>query len=333
MKRRIIVGIAIAALVVIAIATSGFGLIARPAGPLTLYGNVDVREVEMAFQASGRVEEIPVEEGERVEKGDLLASIDASQAQDRLRQADAELAQARASLAKLQAGNRPQEIASANARLSAARAALDKAQQDYDRRQPLLETGAISRANWKATETALETAQAQYREAAEAASLTRQGARREDIAAARAQLQAAEAARGSVDTDLSFTRLEAPVDGVIMTRAVEPGSLVAPGATAFTIAIDRPMRVRAYVAQTDLSRISPGMKVTVTADGNPKEYQGTIGFISPRAEFTPKQVETEDLRTDLVYRLRIIVSDPDDGLRQGQPVTVNVLAARAPAED
>ena len=91
--------------------------------------------------------------------------------------------------------------------------------------------------------------------------------------------------------------------------------------------------MRAYVAQTDMARINPGMKVEVTADGNPKTYQGTIGYISPRAEFTPKSVETEDLRTDLVYRLRIVVDNPDEALRQGQPVTVTIPAARPAAED
>jgi HlyD family secretion protein len=95
-----------------------------------------------------------------------------------------------------------------------------------------------------------------------------------------------------------------------------------------TLSIDRPLRVRAYVDESALSRISPGMAVQVTADGNPKAYRGTIGYISPRSEFTPKSVETESLRTDLVYRLRIIVTDPDDALRQGQPVTVRVPGAR-----
>ncbi|MGD9665221.1 MAG: HlyD family efflux transporter periplasmic adaptor subunit, partial [Novosphingobium sp.] len=110
--------------------------------------------------------------------------------------------------------------------------------------------------------------------------------------------------------------------GMIITRAQEPGAIVQPGATVLTLSISRPLRVRAYVAEGDLSRVASGMKVKVTADGNDKTYNGVVGFISPRAEFTPKTVETEDLRTDLVYRIRVIVSDPDDGLRQGQPVTV-----------
>ena len=333
MNRRIIAGIALAALVVVAFATSGFGLLKGDDGPLTLDGNVDIREVEMAFQASGRVSEVLVEEGERVTQGELLAVLDPSQAQDRLAQADAQLAQARAQLAKLQAGSRPQEIRQANAQQAAARAALIDAQADYDRRQPLVESGAISRAVWEHPVTAVRTAAARYAEASQGASLAQEGARAEDIAAARAQLEAARAARAAIDTDLDYTRLEAPLAGTVVTRSVEPGSLVSPGVTAFAIAIDRPLRVLAYVAQTDMARINPGMKVQVTADGNPKTYEGTIGYISPRAEFTPKSVETEDLRTDLVYRLRIVVDNPDEALRQGQPVTVTIPAARPAAED
>jgi HlyD family secretion protein len=125
--------------------------------------------------------------------------------------------------------------------------------------------------------------------------------------------------------DRGDTTLVAATAGTVSTRAEEPGAIVQPGQTVLTLSIDRPLRVRAYVAETDLSRIAPGQKVEVRADGNDKTYHGTIGFISPKAEFTPKTVQTEDLRTDLVYRVRIIVSDPDDRLRQGQPVSVKVL--------
>lgn len=314
------------------IAISGFGLWGKRETRFSLHGNVDIREVDMAFKVSGRIDQVAVEEGQRVDKGDLLAWVDPSQRQDRLRQADADIALASAELAKLRNGNRPQEIAQAQARVSAAQAELTKAQADFARRQSLVEDGAISRELWSQTVTQLRRAEAQLVEARQAASLLRAGARAEDIAAAEARLQAAQAQRSSIETDLADTRLEAPVDGTVVTRAIEPGSLVQPGATAFTIAIDRPLRVRAYIGEPDLWRIAPGMKVEVRTDGNPKVYHGTIGYVSPRAEFTPKTVQTEDLRTDLVYRLRIIVAEPDDALRQGQPVTVSVPGARAAKE-
>ena len=142
-------------------------------------------------------------------------------------------------------------------------------------------------------------------------------------------MEVAKAQRSGAEVDLSDTRLFARSDGTVITRAQEPGAIVQPGATILTLSISKPMRVRAYIGEPDLTRISPGMAVEVMVDGNLRTYKGTIGYISPQAEFTPKSVETQDLRTDLVYRLRIIVTDPDDALRQGQPVTVRVPDARS----
>lgn len=334
MNQRYVFGIAAFASLLIAVVTTSYpGLWSKKSGSFELYGNVDIREVEMAFAVGGRVQNIWVEEGQKVAVDDLLAAVDTSQSRARLRQVDAEIEQARAELTRLRNGNRPQEIMQAQLRVSAAQAVLRNAQADHNRRQALVGDGAISRDVWDQTIADLRRSEAQLAEANQGASLMRAGSRIEDIRAAEARLQASLALRSSVNIDLSDARLVAPVDGTILTRAIEPGSLMQPGTIAFTIAVDRPMRVRAYVAGPDLSRISPGMKVKVRADGNAKTYSGTIGYISPRAEFTPKSVETEDLRTDLVYRLRITVSNPDNALRQGQPVTVTIPRARSAASD
>jgi HlyD family secretion protein len=311
----------------------GLGLFggSRDAG-LVLYGNVDIREVDMAFRVPGRIDTIAVDEGQRVERGAILATLDTSSIEARTAEADAAVAQARAQLAKLRRGNRPQDIAQARARVAAAEATARNAQADYQRRQPLVEPGAISRDQWAQAVADRDRAAAQLAEARQALSLLTEGARSEDIAAAAAQLRAAEAGRRGIGTDLQDTRLLAKSAGTVVTRAREPGAIVQPGETVLTLSIDRPMRVRAYVGEPDLSRIAPGMKVVITADGNPRRYGGTIGYISPRAEFTPKSVETADLRTDLVYRLRIIVENPGGALRQGQPVTIEVPGAR-PAAD
>jgi len=330
--KRLIPILFVLGLIVAAFLTRGFGLLPKPEGPLSLYGNVDIREVDLGFRVGGRIAEIPVEEGARVRKGALLAELDKTSIDSSVAQAEAQVAQARAELTKLERGSRAQDIAQAQARLTAAQAAAADADRDFARRQPLVEPGAISRDLWDATVATRDRARAQLAEAQAAYSLVRTGPRTEDIEAGRAALQAAQAARGRIGTDLGDTRLVASVDGTVVTRSREPGAIVAPGETVFTLAIDRPLRVRAYVAEGDLSRVAPGMKVTVTADGNPRRYAGTIGYISPRAEFTPKSVETSDLRTDLVYRLRIIVDDPDGALRQGQPVTVEVANPKPRAE-
>jgi len=329
-RKRILAIAAIAVLLIAGIATRGFGLLGNgDDGELTLYGNVDIREVDMAFRVGGRIKQVDVEEGEKVSPGQLLAMLDPAPMDSRIAQADASIAQARAQLTQLRNGNRAQDIAQARAQLDAAQAALRKARQDVDRRQPLVEPGAVSREAWQATVAQRDQAQAQVDSAREALSRLQAGARPEEIAAAEAQMRAAMASRGSLVIDRNDTSLTAATGGTVVTRAQEPGAIVQPGQTVLTISIDRPLRIRAYVSETDLSRVAPGMKVEVTADGNAKTYHGTIGYISPRAEFTPKTVQTEDLRTDLVYRMRIIVTDPDDALRQGQPVTVKVAGKPA----
>jgi HlyD family secretion protein len=330
MNRRIIVLIVVAAgLVIAAVATRGFGILPRSSdGDLTLHGNVDIREVDMAFRVGGRISTIAVEEGAKVKQGQPLAILDTATLDSRIGQADAQLAQAQAQLAKLRNGNRSQDIAQARARVAAAQAVVENSERDYRRREPLVGPGAISRDVWDQTVADRDRARAQLAEARQGLSLLVAGTRPEDIDAARAQVQAAAEGRRNAATDLSDTRLIAASAGTVVTRAREPGAIVQPGETVLTLSIDRPLRVRAYIDESALSRISPGMAVTVTADGNPRTYRGTIGYISPRSEFTPKSVETESLRTDLVYRLRVIVSDPDDALRQGQPVTVHVTGAR-----
>ena len=229
-------------------------------------------------------------------------------------------------------GNRPQEIAQAGAALAQQQANLAKALADYERRKPLLETGAISKALFDQTEAAYRTAQAQVDAQEQGLSLQRAGSRAEDIAAAMAQLASARAQRASAETDLADAVLTAPSDGTLLARVREPGAIVQAGETVFTLTIDNPVRVRAYVSESDLHRVAPGMSVNVSVDGNPMTYHGTVGYISPTAEFTPKTVETASLRSDLVYRLRINIDAADGTLRQGEPVTVTVPAARAAQE-
>ena len=336
MKRRPLILLGLLLLIVggAAIFTRGFGLVGgRGAEVLTLHGNVDIREVELGFRVAGRIGSMAVEEGDKVRAGQRLAVLDTASLDSRLGEAEAKVEQARAELARARSGNRAQEIGQGRARVAAAAAVARNAGLDYDRRAALIASGAISRDLWEQTRADRDRARAQLAEARQALSLLQAGSRREDVAAAEAALRAAEAARRSVATDLGDAVLTASVSGTVVTRAREPGAIVSPGETVYTLSIDRPLRLRAYVGETDLSRIGPGMAVEVSADGNPKTYRGTIGAISPRAEFTPKSVETADLRTDLVYRLRILVRDPDDGLRQGQPVTIRIPAARPAPQD
>ncbi|MDE2354487.1 MAG: HlyD family efflux transporter periplasmic adaptor subunit, partial [Betaproteobacteria bacterium] len=157
------------------------------------------------------------------------------------------------------------------------------------------------------------------------------GPRAEDIAAARANLRAAQATLDLANTQLDHTRLIAPVDGTVMTRVIEPGTVVLPSAAVYSVAIDDETWVRAFAPEPLLPRLAPGTRVTLTTDGG-TSYEGRIGYVSPAAEFTPKTVETPELRTQLVYRFRVRVQHPDTGLRQGMPVTIHLPRTSPEAE-
>lgn len=298
---------------------------------LKLYGNVDIRQVNLSFRVGGRVAKMNFEEGDRVKAGDCVALLDSVPFEDDVRLAKANLDQAAATLAKYEAGNRPQEIAAAKASVDAREAALQLAIKELQRGVPLLPSGAISKSNYDTLETNKTRAEADLASARESLSLMQAGFRQEEINAARAAFHAAEANLALAETRLADTKLLAPSDGVILTRVVEPGAMVAAGQTVSTLSLTEIVWVRAYVGEKDLGLIYPGMPAEIYTDTAPqKPYIGHIGFISPEAEFTPKSVETPELRTALVYRLRIIAADPDHGLRQGMPVTVHLHPGDAP---
>ena len=301
----------------------------RDGDALNLYGNVDIREVQLAFRQSGRVAQMLFDEGDHVEPGAHMATLDAQPFEEALAAADAAVAAAQADLDKLRRGLRPQEIAQAQEALNQALAVARDTERNFDRQSQLLASGAASQKTVDAARTARDQAAASVKAARAAHSQATEGFRKEDIAAGQARLAAAQAARAQAATALADTVLLTPSTGTIIARVREPGSMVVSQSPVYSLSLDAPVYVRAYVGEPDLGRIAPGMRVRVRSDSSDKTYQGQIGFISPRAEFTPKTVETTDLRTDLVYRLRIVVTNADAALRQGMPVTIEVEAGQA----
>jgi HlyD family secretion protein len=232
----------------------------------------------------------------------------------------------RARLQLLEAGNRPQEIEQARALLREREVTAQNAEILFKRQQDLLSSKAVSIQDRDDAEAHYREAEARLKSAQEQLRLQEAGFRPEEIAQAKADLARAEAAQASAALRLEDTQLKAPADGVVLTRAQEPGAVLQVGTTVLTVSLTRPVWVRAYVHESDLGRIYPGQRVQVFTDTRPnRAYSGQIGYVSPRAEFTPKNVETTELRTSLVYRLRVVVEDPDEGLRQGMPVTVKLL--------
>jgi len=320
LPRPIAISVIVAALVLSVII--GYRLFQTSATSLTLFGNVDIREVEMAFRQSGRLTIMNFEEGERVTAGTLLAELDSEPFQERLDQAQAQYEEAIALLEKLQHGFRNQEIAQAEESVRETEAALAFAISEFERQKSSVSSGATTRQTLDQARTARDQARAQLGAARQDLSLKREGSRQEDIAAATAQLAGTKAALEEARTALSDTRISAPADAIIQSRIREPGSMVGPSSPVYSLSLKNPVYLRAYVSETELTKAIPGTQVTVNCDSCSKTYQGTIGFVSARAEFTPKTVETTDLRTDLVYRVRITVTDADEGLRQGMPVTI-----------
>ncbi|MCP5130650.1 MAG: secretion protein HlyD [Pseudomonadales bacterium] len=296
-------------------------------GDLTLYGNVDIREVQLGFRVAGRLETMNFEEGDAVSAGAVLASLDSQPMRDGVSLAEARVAEAQARLALLRAGSRSQEIEQARARVSEAEAALENAENEYTRQRDLTAKRLSSRSLLDSTLAQRDQASARLAASREALALAVEGARGEDIAAAEAALAGAMAQRDQALTQLEDTRLVAPNDGVILTRVREPGSILQAGAPVYTLSLLETVYVRAYVDEPHLGKVIPGSQVIVRTDSSSRDYIGRVGFVSPRAEFTPKTVETPELRTDLVYRLRIVIPEADEGLRQGMPVTIIVPSA------
>lgn len=288
------------------------------------YGNVDIRQVALAFDNMGRIRELTVEEGDRVSKGQVLGVLDTRMLELQVAAQQAAVDAQRQAVLKLENGARPQEVAQATAQLALVQATQTLADQDLSRIEQLFvsESGAASQRSLEQAQAQAQAAQASTAQAQAALDLVQAGARPEDIAQAQAQLRGAEAQLDLLRHSLSLAELVAPDDGVVRTRLRQPGDMVNANVPVFALAITEPKWVRIYVSEPDLGRLAPGAAAQVLADGNPTPVSGQVGYISSVAEFTPKSVQTEELRSALVYEVHIIVDDRDDRLRLGQPVTV-----------
>ncbi|MBW7983703.1 secretion protein HlyD [Enterobacillus tribolii] len=290
---------------------------------LKLYGNVDIRTVNLGFRVGGRLASLNVDEGDAIKPGMLLGKLDDAPYLNALNEANANVLAAKAQLDLLEAGYRDEEIAQARAAVDQMQAAYSYSESFLKRQQGLWANRAVSANDLENARTARNQAQANLQAAKDKLAQYRNGNRPQEIEQAKASLAQAQAAAAQAALNLKDAELYAPSAGTILTRAVEPGTMLSAGGTVFSVSLTRPVWIRAYVSETELNRTVPGTQVEVYTDGRPdKPYHGKIGFVSPTAEFTPKSVETPELRTDLVYRLRIIVTDPDDSLRQGMPVTL-----------
>jgi HlyD family secretion protein len=320
--------------VLLAVAGAAAGLtwwFTRPEGgtrDLVLYGNVDLRQVELPFNNSGRIAAVLVQEGDRVQHGQVLSRLDTSRLEPQVAQAEARVAAQRQVVARLHNGSRPEEIAQARANVALAKAEAVNARRQLERLKPLYEGSAgraVSQQDVDNAKAALDVAEARLTVNEKALALAIAGPRQEEVAEAEARLRADEAQLALLRQELADAQLVAPVDAVVRTRVMEPGEMASPQKPVFSLAITDPKWVRAYVSEPDLGRVRPGMAAAVAVDSFPEHrFGGWVGFIAPVAEFTPKTVQTEELRTSLVYEVRVFVKDPSNDLRLGMPATVHL---------
>ena len=290
---------------------------------LVLYGNVDIRQVSLAFNSSERISQMLVEEGDKVKKNDLLATLEATPLELSIAKSEAAIAKQEAVVLRLKNGSRPEEIEQSAAKMRGAEADYENALLYKNRMMELYKASAISKqemdnasASFKAAAAALDNARETYR-------LSEIGPRKEDIAEAEAQLKGLRADLLIQKYNLSQTKLHSPIDGVVRSRLQEPGDMASPQKPVYLIAVEEPKWVRAYISEKRLGEIKPGMEAEVIIDSFPdKPLKGQVGHISNVAEFTPKTVQTEELRSALVYEVRVNVQDEHNVLRMGMPASV-----------
>jgi len=292
---------------------------------LVLYGNVDIREADLAFNNSEHIDRLLVNEGDYVHQGQLLATLHKERTQAEYAVAEAKVASQKAVVARLEAGSRPEEIRKARAEVAAAKAKLTDAELTYKRALDLYKKHVGTEQAVDDAEASLKSARANLRVAEETLTLAVEGPRREDIEEAKASLKAYGAQLALAAEVLKDTELHAPADGIIRARILEPGDMATPQTPVFTLARTNPVWVRTYAPETVLGKVALGMAADVSTDSHPgKTYRAWIGYISPTAEFTPKNVETPELRTRLVYQVRVFVCNPENEMRLGMPATVTI---------
>jgi HlyD family secretion protein len=301
----------------------------QPSNLLRVSGNIEAHESLVGFKVSGRIVQLPIEEGQSVEQGAELARLDDADYVQRVRIGEANLKVRQDELALSLAGTREQEIQSAHQAVLDAQADLQLKQVDYKRAESLFKEDALSAQSRDAASTALARAHARYESAKQAYDQAVEGSRKEQIAIHRANVSQAEQNLRLARIELGYTALRAPESGVILVRQAELGEVVAPGTPVVTLADLDHVWLRAYINETDLGRVRWGQAVRVTTDTYPgKVYHGRISFISSNAEFTPKTVQTQQERVTLVYRIKIDLENPRHELKPGMPADAVIELAK-----
>ena len=289
---------------------------------------MDIRQVSLSFNASERIDIMYVEEGDTVKKGQLLASLDTENLQLQIEKSKAKIEAQKYVVLRLKNGTRPKEISQQLSKLNAAKAEAENARILLQRVQSAHAASdglSVSKQEIDDARSRVKVTSAQVKEANDAYQLSAAGPRKEDIAEAEAELKAAMAELAIQEYQLSQAELRSPVDGVVRSRLQEPGDMASPQRATYLLALNEKKWIRAYIQETQLEIVKPGMEVDIYIDGySDSPIKGQVGYISSVAEFTPKTVQTEELRTSLLYEIRVYVDDNKDVLRMGMPATIKI---------
>ncbi len=305
----------------------------RPASEVSASGTVEAREADLGFQAPGRIAEILVHEGDAVAGGQVLAVLDTAEVAARRAAAAAQEAAAEAQLAELEHGSRPEEVRQARAAELSARQKLADARRDLERTRTLQRGGALSQEALDKATTAADMAEAQHEQALEQLRLVERGPRAERVQAQRSMVAQARANVRQIDATLANAVVRAPFPGVVTVRHREPGETVSAGAPVVTLMNPADRWVRIYVPEDQVGRLHLGEPATLSSDAYPdRTYPGRVRFISSEAEFTPKNVQTEEERVKLVYEVKVaIAGDTARDLKPGVPADVLIRPAETAA--
>jgi HlyD family secretion protein len=323
-KRLIVVGVVLLIGLVILLVKQSRN---RPEeGVIKVSGNAEVTEVNVGFKLAGKIEKLFTDEGMKINKGDKLAVLDSPEIEYQLTQSKAFLGEAQIRLTELKTGTRPQEIAQARAQLNSAGAELDKAKKDYARAERLYKNSAISTQQMELEKKVYDVALSQQKTAAEALSLAKEGPRIEEIKASESRVRQAESAVSIAEEKMKDTVLVAPLTGVILRKNVEAGEVISAGTPVFTIGDIENTWIKIYIKEDKLGLVKHNQKAEVTTDSYPgRKYQGTVTYISSEAEFTPKNVQTQEERVKLVFGVKVSVKNINDELKPGMPADVKIF--------
>lgn len=297
-------------------------------GALRASGTIEARQVRVSAKTPGDLLEIRIREGDRVKAGDPIASIDHAGLDIQLRQAEAGTALAQAQLDLLLSGARAEDVRQAEEAVRQADTALKTAESDALRMRGLAVQGSVTAKQAEDAEARLIVARAQAAAAAEGLKKVRALARPEEIRAARARLEQSRAAADLLRKTIADASIAAPAAGVVTQIPVEAGEMVAAGATVAVITDLDLVHLTLFVTETELARVKLGGRASVTIDGAPgRPLDGVIIYISPEAEFTPKNVQTRQDRVKLVFGVKIEIRNPDGLLKPGLPADAVLAGA------